>query len=825
MTSLWLDLRYALRMLVKSPGLSAVLIFTLALGIGASTTIFSVVNSVVLRPLPYEQPDRLVRVYSEFYGNLDLEKFWVSPPELDDLRKACRSCERVGAWARGTASFAGSDRPVRVEAAYATHDLLPLLGVPPLLGRFFDEREDRPGDPTVVVIGYDLWQRAFNGDPAIVGREVRIDAIPVTVIGVMPKGFDFLDREEAWIPMNVDYAKANRGGHYFNVIARLAPGATITTFRDELAALRKGWGERTGPRQHTINDRHPLIAEPFHADLVGSLSTTLWLLQGAVLFVLLISIVNIANLLLARSETRTREVAVRHALGASRRRLMRQFITESLVLGILGGGLGILTAVWSLDGIIALIPRSAPRATEITLDGTAVAFADACSILASLLFGIAPIIHARKTDLHGALKDGSPRMTGSKAQLRVRRGLVIAEIALAVILVIGCTVMVRSFVRLQQVELGMKPDHLLSFELEIPRKTYPGVTGEAFWDRLQTRLRALPGVTHATLLDGLPPARPINANDIEFPGKTPIPPQFGGVPWNVDYWQVAGDDMLETLGARIVRGRGLTSADTAEAPKVVLVNETFAKKFFPDGDPIGQRVMVSGDDQKKDPIQTVVGVIADIKQAGIDRPAGSEVYIPVRQYTVLSTPPESINSLWAVVRTTGDPLELVPAVHRVVADLDPSLPISQLRTMDDVMWEAVARPRFLTFLLTAFAALALLLAAVGIYGVMSHTVQQRTHEIGLRVALGARPAQVRGMVLRQAGTLVAIGVGVGLAAAIALEQLLGGSLRGMLYGERLAQPLLLAAVAIAVIATALLATWLPVRRATRVQPTVALRSE
>jgi putative ABC transport system permease protein len=824
MSSLWLDVRYALRMMLKSPGLTAVLVITLALGIGASTTIFSVVNSVVLRPLPYEQPERLARVYTEFNGKLSLKRFWMSPPEFDDLVKSCRSCTSVGAWARGSASLSGGDRPVRVDAAGVTHQLFPLLGVRPLLGRWFDAKEDRPGDPEVVILGYDIWQRAFAGDPSIIGRKIHLDAMPVTVIGVMPKGFDFLDRQEAWVPACIDFAKANRGGHYLNVVVRLAAGASLATLRAELGALGKEWGTQRAPGRHAITtDDHPMAAFDFQTDLVGSLSTTLWLLQGAVLFVLLISIVNVANLLLARSETRTREVAVRHALGASRRRLMRQFVTESLILGLLGGALGILVAVWAVDGVTALVPRSAPRAAEITLDSAAVAFAVVCSIGAALLFGIAPIVHARRTDLHGALKDGSSRMTGSKARLRARRALVITEIALAVVLVIGCTVMVRSFVRLQHVELGFNPDRVLTFGIELPLKKYPEASGDVFWRRHLDRMRALPGVTGVAMLGGMLPARPLNANDIEFVGKTRTP---DSPPWNVDYWQVVADDTLEALGARIVRGRGITRADVDGAPTVVVINEAFAKKFYPGEDPIGKQVIVNETrDPKFTKTQTIVGVVADIKQAGIDQAAGTEVFIPIWQYSHLDEKPESRATMYTLLRTTGDPADLIPSVQRAVSEADPTLPLFQTRTMDDVMWEAIARPRFLTFLLSSFAALALLLAAVGIYGVMSHTVAQRTHEIGLRVALGAQPSQVRSMVLRQAGGLVVIGIAIGLGAAVALEQILTGSLRGLFYGADLAQPALLGAVAIAVAATALLATWIPARRATRVEPTVALRSE
>jgi len=389
--------------------------------------------------------------------------------------------------------------------------------------------------------------------------------------------------------------------------------------------------------------------------------------------------------------------------------------------------------------------------------------------------------------------------------------------------VIGCTVMVRSFVRLQHVELGFNPDRVLTFGIELPPKKYPEAQGDVFWRRHLERMRALPGVTGVAMLGGMLPARPLNANDIEFVGKTRGPDQ---PPWNVDYWQVVADDTLEALGARIVKGRGITRADVADAPRVVVINEAFAAKFYPGEDPIGKQVIL---DETRDPkftkTQTIVGVVADIKQSGIDQPAGTEVFIPVWQYSSLEERPESRATMYTLVRTTGDPADLIPSVQRAVAELDPTLPLFQTRTMEDVMWEAIARPRFLTFLLTAFAALALLLAAVGIYGVMSHTVAQRTHEIGLRVALGAQPSQVRSMVLRQAGGLVVIGIAIGLGAAVALEQVLTGSLHGLFYGAQLAQPLLLGAVAIAVAATALLATWVPARRATKVEPTVALRSE
>jgi putative ABC transport system permease protein len=810
--------------MAKGPGYTAVLVITLALGIGASTTIFSVVNSVLLEPLPYKDPDRLVRVYTEFLGRMNLKKFWVSPPEFNELNRDCRSCEAVGAVQRGTASLAGGDRPVRVPAGYATHELLPMLGVPPLLGRFFDASEDVPGDPTVVMLGHDVWKRSFGGDPEIVGRKIMLNAMPVTVVGVMPAGFDYPGGVDAWVPKRIAPNADNWGSHGLEVTARLKPGVSVEALRAEITSLSVGWSAGKDPdNDHTFdNEHHLMTVAPLQEEVVGSLATTLWLLQGAVLFVLLIAIANVTNLLLARAEARSREVAVRHALGATRARLIRQFVTESLLLGLIGGGLGVLVAVWALDATISLIPKSAPRVHEIAMDQTALLFALVLTIASSLVFGLAPILHTRRADVAGALKDGGPRTSGSATRLRVRRFLVIAEIALAVVLVIGCGMMVKSFVRLQQVDVGFKPDHLLTFEVELPRKAYPEATQvNEFWRRAIERLRALPGVESAALISGLPPNRPRIANDLGLPGRTRAE---GDDPWNTDHWQVISDGAIETMGMKLLAGRTITADDVAQTPKVVLVNETFAKKFFPGEDPIGQLVQFAPWLDGNAPTQTVVGLIADYKQNGVDKPVTSEMFIPLFQGPGIDADLLE-RSMIVVIRTSGPPDDMLPSAQRVIQSLDPSLPVAEVKTMDDVLWEAVARPRFLTFLLGAFAVLALVLAAIGIYGVMAYTVAQRTHEIGIRVALGARPAQVRAMVLRQAAGLVGIGVTIGLAGAFVLEQLLHEKLAGAVYGERLRDPLTFLAVGVVVVFAAMLATWLPARRATRVEPTVALRAE
>lgn len=838
MSSLWADLRFALRMMAKTPGFTAVLVLTLALGIGASTTIFSIVNSVVLEPLPYRNPDRLARVYTEFHSeSMTLERFPISLPEYYDLRRGCtKSCASVSALRVDTASIGGGDRPVRVDAAWGSDTMLPLLGVEPMLGRWWTPEEDVPkADPTVIVIGHGVWQRAFGGDPEVIGRKVTLNTMPVTIIGVMPEGFDFPGRMEAWIPAGFDPNSQLRGSHNYQAYVRLADGASIASLRAEIGALTAAWSEGKSPGKddHHINPKqHPMIAMPLHGEVIGGLSTTLWLLQGAVLFVLLIAIANITNLLLARAETRSREVAVRHALGATRGRLVRQLVTESVALGLVGGALGILVAVWALDATVALIPQSAPRLSEIGLDGRALVFALGLTLVSSLLFGLAPILHTRRADVNTALKEGGPRTTGSKARLRVRRALVVAEIALAVVLVIGCGLMVKSFIRLQQVDLGYRPEHVLTMEVELPPKVYesPAKTNP-FWRRLEERLVALPGVRAASVVGYLPPERPINANDLGLPGRTPQP----GQGFSVDYWQFVGITSFETLGTRIVRGRAIGAGDVEGAPTVVVINEAFANKFFPGEDPIGKLVDITPWDKENLPPefgvkgtgkdQTVVGVVADIKNAGVGAPAGTEVFVPIHQWPDIWLAGEPLSTMTVIVRAEGDPDALIPAVSRVVSELDPTLPLSKIRTMDEVVWQAIAKPRFLTFLLGSFAALALLLAAIGIYGVMAYTVAQRTHEIGIRVALGAQPRQVRAMVLRQAAVLAAIGVVVGLVAALAVEMALSNALASATYGEELHDPLLFAAVTAAVVGAAMLATWLPARRATHVEPTVALRAE
>jgi putative ABC transport system permease protein len=827
MGSVWADLKFAFRMLAKTPSFTAILVITLALGVGASTAIFSVVHSVLVKPLPYKEPDRLVRVFVQWPKMMGDNRFGLSPPEVAGLLRSCESCESVASMQRGTASLTGGDRPVRVQALFATSSLLPLLGVSPELGRYYSAEEDRPGDPTAVVLGHDVWQRAYGGDPTIIGRTIQLDAMPVTVVGVMPEGFDFPGGVEAWVPAGMDLSNpVGWGRHNHQVTARLKPGVGLDAFQAELTAVAQKMG---APTDHPIGKaEHPMIAVPLKTEIVGSLSTTLWLLQGAVLFVLLIAIVNITNLLLARAETRTREVAVRHAVGATRGRLVRQLMTESVLFGLIGGGLGVLVAVWALEATIALLPDSMPRAHEIVLDAPALLFALGCTLASSIVFGLAPVVHTLKTDVHSALKEGTGRASGSRTRMRVRGALVVAEVALAIVLLIGCVLMVTSLVRLQRVQLGFEPARVLQFEVELPVKSYPDPMVNPFWRRLQERLRALPGVEAVTLVGGSVPERPFLGNSLGLPGRAPPP---GEPSFVADYWQDVGDDAFAALGARIVRGRGFDARDVEGAPPGIVVNEAFVRKFLPDvADPIGVPIDITPwdapeapGDPPAGPVQSIIGVVADMKNGGVDKAVGTEVFFSIYQGIDIGAGVERAPRV--LVRTNADPMAVASAVQQAVAELDPNLPVDRVQTMDDVLWEAVARPRLLTFLLVAFAFVAVILAAIGIYGVMAYTVAQRTHEFAIRVALGAQPQQVLAMVMRQAGVLAALGAAGGLLAAAALALGLERELAGAMYGYTLRDPILFAVVAVIVVAAAIGAAWVPARRATRVDPNLALKAQ
>jgi predicted permease len=829
MNTLYQDIRFALRMLIKDPGLAVVAIVTLGVAIGANTTVFSVVNSVILQPLPYPDQDRLVRLHSQFFGGLTYTRFPISTPEYLELGEHTRSYESMTAWIEDGTPVTGGVTPVRVPSAYVIGPFFQTLGVEPELGRVFSREEQRPGDPDSVVLSHGLWMRAFGGDPTVVGKRISVDAMPVTVIGVMPEEFAFPTAQtEIWVPWRRDPAKGNRGGHVLNVIARLKPGVTLAQARTDLDAYMAWSKERYGERHANSPPEHPIVVHSLYGETVAPAKWSLILLQGAVAFLLLIAAANIASLLLARSEARSREIAIRAAVGADRMRIVRQLLTESMVLGLLGAGLGLAIAVWGVELVVALLPEGAPRKEEIGMDGWVLGIGIASAMLVSLLFGLVPALHARVDNLHRGLQDGSARATLSRARLRLRRALVVAEIALAVVLVIGCGLMLRSFARVQEVDLGYDPHGLVTMQIQLPRKTYPTSDETvAAWERLHADVARLPGVRAVTLMSGMPPARSFDANDVYLVGETRTK---DGLDWNVDYWQIIGPDYFDTMGIKVMSGRAIDTRDRKGSQQVVMVNESMARKFWPGKDPIGKQVQAVGDE--KPPFQTVIGLVQDVKQAGLDKPTGTEMYVPMHLLgPLLDELVKAIGAdaaprlMYLAVRSDLDPTDLVRSIRRVVARLDPTLAVAEVRTMDEILWQAEARPRFFAVLLGGFAGIALLLAAIGIFGVMSYSISQRTRELGIRMALGAPPAQVRRMVLREGMLLVGLGVGLGLAIAALVNNALASVLAEMLFGVEALDPWTFAVVPLLIAAVGGLACWLPAAKSTRVDPILALRHD
>lgn len=808
------DVAHALRLLRRAPGFTIVAVLTLALGIGANSAIFSVVNGVVLKPLGYPEPDRLMFINSQF-PTLGFDEFWVSPPEFFEYRERTQAFGEIGAYTTGAVNLMSDGAaPERVNAVALSASMFDVLGVRPMLGRPFTAAEDLPNAESVVVLGYDLWRRAFGGDPTVIGRRVQIQGHPETVVGVMPPGFDLHDaKAQLWRPLGLDPAsRENRGSHFLNLVGRLASGASEASARTELRGLLSRWGE-VAPGRHAPNDStHRLQLEPLRDNVIGGVRTALWVLQGAVGLVLLIACANMANLLLARAETRHKEFAIRAALGAGRGHVLRQFLVEGIVLALLGAAVGLALAHWGLRALLALNPESVPRAADIGLDPLVLAFTAGIALLTGAMFGLAPLLHVRERTLSGALREGGTRSTGTAGRARLRNGLAVAEVALAVMLVVGAGLLLRSFWKLTRVDAGFDRSELVTFGLVLPDATYPEPQMRArMLGDLTTRLRQTPGVEEVAAMTGLPPAREVNANDTEFEG---IEQQPGGPPQNVDYYQSTTEDYFRTMRIPIVRGRGFTATDVG-GPPVVVINETLARTFYPDQDPVGRRLRPPFGDSI--PWFTIVGVAADVKQGGVDAKTGTELYFLYDHGPrYVGFAPSELNIVLRSPRSLG---ALLPAVRQAVGELDRSLPLVQPRTMDEVFGDSLTRQRFLSQLLAIFAGVALLLAAVGTYGILGYMVNERRREIGIRMALGAGRGQVLRMVLRQGLAIAAAGIVLGLVAALALSRVASS----LLYGVSPADPLTFVVVAAAIGVVALAACLLPARRATRVDPLVAMQ--
>ena len=808
------DLKYALRMLKKNPAFTALAILTLAVGIGANSAIFSVVNSVLLRPLPYRQPDRLVRVYSEF-PTMQLRKFWLSPPELLDIQREAKSWEAIGAWAPGSPNVGTDSEPLRVTSAAITRSLIDVLGVSPQLGRNFSEEEDRNNGPRVAIISHGLWQKGFGGTSDIIGKQIQVNATATTVIGVMPANFAFPpgsnDQVDLIVPFQFDPANpGNRGGHFLSVIGRLKPGVTMEQAQSEMTRLMAGW-KSEGRAQHLLNPQnHPVIMLGLHEDVVGSVRKAVWLLMAAVGFVLLIACVNVANLLLARAESRHREFAVRLALGAGLKRMVRQFVAEGFVLVLIASILGVVLAFVGLKILLMFAPDSVPRTEEISVGLPVLAFTIAVAIVAVFIFGLAPLVQVSERNLANWIRGAGQRAIRGGGQA-LRKSLVVAEIALAVILVIGSGLMIRAFWKLQQVNTGFDPNGVVSFNLNLPRVKYDPAQRLQFVDSLQQKLSATPGVASVSIAGGLPPLRRINANDTEIEGyqQTPDSPAQ-----NVDYWNVVGNNYFKTMKIRVLEGRTFEPQDdNPNAMKVVLVNQALAKRFWT-GSPIGRRVNPGFSDPKV--WFTIVGVTEDTKNAGMDKPAGPELYFQARQVNQFIG--ANVNF---VVRASNNSAPLEGSIRNAVRELDPTLPVYNLWSMDELVSKSMVQPRFLALLLATFSGIALFLAAIGIYGVMAYSVAQRTQEIGVRMALGARPLHVLRLVVGQSLVMLLFGTAIGLAGAVALTRLM----RTLLFEITATDPLTYVSVIGLLTVVALLACYIPARRAAKVDPLIALRYE
>lgn len=810
------NLRYAVRSLLRSPGFSLAAIICLALGIGANTAIFTVVDAVLFRPLAFKNPEGLVRVYTEFpsYGSGGgFRKFWMSTPELLDLRRLTKSWESLDAYILNGVNLSGNAEPVRVTAASITGGLMPALGITPQLGRWITPDDDRPGIAPTMVISDGLWKRAFGGDRNILSRTAKVNGLTVTILGVMPPGFAFppgeVDPPELWFPQQINPANpGGRASHFQNVVGRLRPGVTIVRAREEFQSIMAEQETHKSPNTHSFDTKfHTLVAYPYHDEIVGNVKPAMLVMLAAVGFVLLIACVNVGNLLLARAESRHHEMAVRKAIGATFADLARQCLIEGLCLAALGAVSGLAVAWGALKLILTFSQGSIPRAAEIAMDWRVLLFTLGASLLTGILFGLAPLAQFAG-DVQTSLRSATGRSTATAEAHWLRRAMVVSELALALILLVGAGLMVRTFWKLQQVNIGLDSSRVITMRLAIPQtQIQEPAAVRQLWDRLLERVRTVPGVEAVSLATGLPPVRPLNADDTNIEGYVKKP---GGPDENVSFYQGVSAGYFEIMRVPILEGRALDRRDGTGAPDAVVINQTMARTFFGNESPIGRRIRRGGNDRWR----TIVGIAADVKNAGVDKATGTEVYFPYAQA-------DGVRGVYLLLKTAGDPHSVVGAVRSQIFQLDPTLPVAQVRPMSDVIDAATMRPRFLTALLTLFSFIAVALAAVGIYGVMAYTVAQRTQEFGIRMAIGAGTSDVLWLVLGQGMKIGLIGVALGAAGAFALTRLL----RQLLFGIESFDLATFLVTALLLTLVILVACYIPARRATCVDPNVALRYE
>ncbi len=811
MNTLVNDLQYGLRMLAKHKGVSAIALLTLTLGIGVNSAIFSVVNAVVLRPLPYPESERLMVVWGNLHKT-GLEEIEISALELKDFQQQCQAFEQIAAYNIQGFNLTGVDQPERLRGAAISANLFPTLRVQPQLGRNFLPDEDQAGNDTRVILGDSLWQRRFGGDPNVINRTIQLDGRTLTVVGVMPASFHFPDRDaEAWIPLAFTpdlLQEDNRGSHFLNSIARLKPGVTHAQAQADLDTVTARLSQ-----EHASTYRSGFSASirSLHEEMVGNMRRAMLVLLGAVGLVLLIACANVAHLRLASATSRYREFAIRAALGANRARVVRQFLTESLLLSFIGGAIGLALALWVVRALVFLMPKNTPRLEEIKLDYRVVLFTLGTSLLTGIVFGLAPSFQAARTNLNDVLKEAG-RGGDNSRRLKLRNLLVVSEFALSLVLLIGAGLMVKSLLRLQEVKPGFDSANLMTMRIALPSTKYETFQkSHTFFQQLLDQLEVRPEIESVGAINLLPFGG--GGGDRSFSIEDQPTPSGHARPDEQVRFVTPG--YFRAMSIPLLSGRDFTRRDLPDTPQVAIVNNAFARKFWPNGNVLGKRISFQNNNPKW---YEIVGVVGNVKHRGLDIQDSPELYIPAFQPLFADG---NVPALYLAVRTKSDPLQVAPAMRSEVAMLDRDQPIYSLMTMDQRIADSIAPRRFNMFILGLFAALALLLAAIGIYGIMAFSVVQRTHEIGVRMALGASTSDVLKLVMSNGFKLALIGIVIGLVVAFAATRVLSS----LLYEVSARDPVIFVIDAVLLAIAALLACYIPARRATKVDPLVALRYE